>query len=255
MQAIFAEFMRTCFWVCVMSVFLMSSSTEAGQSVRLVTGNDYKPFTDQTLPQGGMITEIVDQVFQKMGHQAEIEFHSWNRGYNMSEKGAFLGTFPYVKTPERMESFYFSDPIYIITTLFFTRNDADVSFVHPRDLKGLTVCKPLGYHLRDIQDFLDEGLIVVRRPNTMESCFRMLRRGRVSLVPINEHVGWEVARQIADGEDIFRVLEKPLLETGLHFIVTRKNPQAQNIVERFNAILGQMRDESSLDAIIARHIY
>ncbi|MFO7727443.1 MAG: transporter substrate-binding domain-containing protein, partial [Desulfonatronovibrio sp.] len=198
--------------------------------MRLVTGNDYKPFTDQTLPQGGMITEIVDQVFQKMGYQAEIEFHSWSRGYTLSEEGAFLGTFPYVQTPERMESFYFSDPIYTITTLFFVRNDTDLSFVHDSDLQGLTACKPLGYHLRDIQDFLNKDFIEVRRPNTMESCFKMLRRGRVDLVPINEHVGWEVVRKIAGEKDMFKVLEKPLLETGLHFIVTRKNPQGQNIV-------------------------
>ncbi len=154
-----------------------------------------------------------------------------------------------------MEAFYFSDPIYIITTLFFVRQDADISFEHDSDLQGLTACKPLGYHLRDIQDFLDQDLIEVVRPNTMESCFRMLRRGRVDLVPINEHVGWGVARQIVGQEDVFRVLERPLLEDGLHFIVTKKNPQGLDILERFNAFLRQMRDESSLDAIIDRHMY
>ncbi len=75
---------------------------EAGQSVRLVTGNDYKPFTDQSLPQGGMITAIVNQIFIKMGYIPEIEFLSLSRGYSLSSRGAVLGTFPYVKTPERL---------------------------------------------------------------------------------------------------------------------------------------------------------
>ncbi len=95
MLTIRTTFMKTCFWACIMFVFL-PFPTEAGQTVRLVTGDDYRPFTDQALPQGGMITEIVDHVFQKMGYQAEIEFHSWSRGYTLSEEGAFLGTFPYV---------------------------------------------------------------------------------------------------------------------------------------------------------------
>ncbi len=232
----------------------MPFTVEAGQAVRLVTGDDYKPFTDQALPQGGMITEIFDRVFGKMGYQAEIEFHTWSRGYSLSEEGVFLGTFPYVKTSERMEAFHFSDPIYIITTLFFVRKDADISFVHDFDIRGLTVCKPLGYNLTDIQGFMDQVLIEVRRPNTLESCFRMLLRGRVDLVPINEHVGWRIARRIADQEDDFRVLERPILEDGLHFIVTRKNPQGLNIVERFNAILRQMRDEGTLKAIVDRHM-
>ena len=250
-----AAFMTICFWACTMAVFLMPLTAEAEQTVRLVTGDDYKPFTDQTLPQGGMITGIVGHVFGKMGYRAEIEFHSWSRGYSLSKEGDFLGTFPYVKTPERMEEFYFSDPIYTITTLFFVRQDADISFVHDSDLKGLTACKPLGYHLRDIQDLLDQDLIEVHRPNTMESCFRMLHRGRVDLVPINEHVGWGFAREIACQQEDFRVLERPLLEDGLHFIVTKKNPQGQDIVRQFNWILRQMRDESTLDAIIDRHIH
>nr|WP_291321767.1 transporter substrate-binding domain-containing protein [Desulfonatronospira sp.] len=237
-------------------VFLLKPfPTEAGQAVRLVTGDDYKPFTDQTLPQGGMITEIVDHVFQQLGYDAEIEFHSWSRGYSLSKEGDFLGTFPYVKTLERKEEFYFSDPIITVTNLFFVRKDADISFVHDSDLKGLTACKPLGYSLTDIQSFMDQDLIAVQRPNTVESCFKMLHRGRVDLVPINEYVGWEVARQIVGREDVFRVLDRPLLEDGLHFIVTKKNSQGLEIVGRFNEILRQMRDESNLDAIIDRHLY
>ena len=247
--------MRTIFFTLLFLLFFLLQFAHSHQTVTLVTGDDYKPFTDQTLPQGGMITGIVGHVFGKMGYRAEIEFHSWSRGYSLSKEGYFLGTFPYVKTPERKEEFYYSDPIYTITTLFFVRQDADISFVHDSDLKGLTACKPLGYHLRDIQDLLDQDLIEVHRPNTMESCFRMLHRGRVDLVPINEHVGWGFAREIACQQEDFRVLERPLLEDGLHFIVTKKNPQGQDIVRQFNWILRQMRDESTLDAIIDRHIH
>jgi hypothetical protein len=33
----------------------------------LVTGDQYAPFTDQRLPHGGMISEMVKVIFQKMG--------------------------------------------------------------------------------------------------------------------------------------------------------------------------------------------
>lgn len=254
MRTKWAVFWKSFFQASFLLFFLAPCSVDAAETVRLVTGDDYKPFTDQTLPQGGMITEIVDHVFQAMGHQAEIEYLSWNRGYRLSEEGVFLGAFPYVKTPERLEAFYFSDPIYTITTRFFVRQDSPISFDRDSDLKGLSVCKPLGYNLTDIQPFLDQNLIDMQRPSTMESCFGMLRLGRVDLVPINEHVGWQMARQVVGQDAVFRVLEKPLQQDGLHLIVTKKNPQGRDILGRFNAILRQMRDDGRLDAIIRRHL-
>ena len=36
-----------------------SAATAEGQEIRLVTGNDYAPYTDLDLPEGGMVNEIV----------------------------------------------------------------------------------------------------------------------------------------------------------------------------------------------------
>ncbi len=239
---------------CLLTMSPSLLLAQTGQPVRLATGDDYKPFTDQGLPQGGMITAIVDHIFKTMGYEPEIEFHSWSRGYDLSEQAVFLGTFPYVKTPERLEEFHFSDPLYTIVTRFFVRADADLVFERDADLKGLTVCKPLGYNLTDIQVFLDQDIIKLQRPNTMESCFSMLRLGRVDLVPINEHVGWEVACHVSAGEDLFRVLDKSLQEDGLHFIVSKQHPEALDILQRFNAALQNMSNDGSLDAIVNEHL-
>ncbi len=246
--------MRAALLSSMLTLFFLLQPALSQQTVRLATGNDYKPFTDKSLPQGGMITAIVSHIFKKMGYIPEIEYLSWDRGYVLSEQAAFQGTFPYVKTPERLDDFYFSDPIFTIVTRFFVLADSDVVFQSDSDLQGLTACKPLGYHLSDIQTLLDWGIIDLQRPNTMESCFRMLKLGRVDLVPINEHVGWEVVKQIQGEKGLFRVLERSLQETGLHFIISKQHHDALDLLNRFNTILEQMLEDGSLDHIVNQYL-
>ena len=238
----------------ILALLACAASARAEQPTRLATGNDYKPFSDESLPEGGMITDIVTTVFRQIGYEPEVHFLSWTRGYNLTKQAHFLGTFPYVKTPERMEEFYYSDPIYTIVTRFFVQAESDIVYNTKSDLKGLTVCKPLGYNLTDIQDFLDKDILAMQRPSTMESCFNMLRLGRVNLVPINEHVGWSVVNQNPSHAGHFKVLEKTLQEDGLYLMISRNYPDGMAIMQDFNSSLQEMKDDGRLESIIAGHL-
>jgi polar amino acid transport system substrate-binding protein len=116
------------------------------------------------------------------------------------------------KTDERLQEFLYSEPLHVVHEVFYVRRDATIRYAQDEDLTGLTVCRPLGYLLRDIQPLLDAKIITVQQPSQLENCFRMLEHKRVDLVVINETVGKEVVSSIygASGHNAFKILEKPL---------------------------------------------
>jgi polar amino acid transport system substrate-binding protein len=222
----------------------------------LVTGDQYAPFTDQRLPHGGMISEMVKVIFHKMGYAVHIDFKPWKRGYMEARESLYLGTFPYAKTDERLQEFLYSEPLHVVHEVFYVRRDATIRYAQDEDLTGLTVCRPLGYLLRDIQPLLDAKIITVQQPSQLENCFRMLELKRVDLVLINETVGKEVVSSIygASGHNAFKILEKPLTELSLHFIISKQNPAGALYIQAFNKALEELKRDGTLDAIISKHL-
>ncbi|WP_157752197.1 hypothetical protein [Shewanella benthica] len=59
-------------------------------TLSLTTGDDYPPFTDRKLAQGGMATTLVLNAFEKSGYFVkEIEWLPWKRGYTLAQRGQY----------------------------------------------------------------------------------------------------------------------------------------------------------------------
>ena len=72
------------FVACALGAFLLGASLTdlyAEEGLRLVTGNDYKPFTDESLPEGGLANEIVKRSYDQIGVKYSIEWKPWKRGF------------------------------------------------------------------------------------------------------------------------------------------------------------------------------
>jgi polar amino acid transport system substrate-binding protein len=224
--------------------------------LNLVTGDQYAPFTDQRLPHGGMLSEMMKVIFHKMGYAVHIDFKPWKRGYMEAREGLYLGTFPYAKTDERLREFLYSEPLHVVREVFYVRRDATIRYAQDEDLTGLTVCRPLGYLLSDIQPLLDAKIVTVQQPSQLENCFRMLELKRVDLVVINDTVGKEVVASIygASGQSAFKILEKSLAELSLHFIISKQNPDGSLYIQAFNTALEELKRDGTLDAIVRKHL-
>jgi polar amino acid transport system substrate-binding protein len=61
----------------------------------IVTGNDFAPYADEKLPNGGFATDLVREVIKKIGTETNIRFLPWKRGYELTTSGETLATFPY----------------------------------------------------------------------------------------------------------------------------------------------------------------
>lgn len=205
-------------------------------TLTFVTGNGYAPFSDESLPGGGIATTHVDAIFARAGLAHTIKFLPWSRAERLVEGGHFAGAFPYTKTPERERHFLYSDPVYKVKVRLFALSSAGIKVTQPSDLAGRTICRPLGYAWEaDLKHLIDAGVVKTDAPPDMDSCLRMLKAGRVDAIIESEQVFWPTLDHLFPGERAaFAMLELSVAEHTLHFIVPKAHPRAAEILGVFN---------------------
>jgi len=176
----------------------LAAAPAHADSFELVIGDDYPPFVDQNLPNYGLATEIVQTTFREMGHDTELVFKPWQRGFKDAADGKYLGTFPYSKNAEREESFHYSIPLYTFRQFFFTRADGDFAPESYDDLKGHNVCVPVGYSLAGLKELEAANEITLVRPPDIEFCFQMIAKKRADVVRVIDIIGWAMIDKLFD---------------------------------------------------------
>jgi len=243
--------------VLVVSLVLLLSATMAkAEIVRLTTGNDYKPFTDESLPEGGLAVALVRAAYARVGRDVEIVWRPWKRGYLETREGLFVATFPYVKTPERQRDYRYSEPIFAHSRRVVVLADSLISADSLDDLKGMQMCRPVGYAIGPrLRRMVAAGDITLNRPNTMELCFQLLALGRVDFVTINHWQGAATIQEVFGSRTKTRVLEDISgFRQTLHVIFPRDQADAEQRVATFNKGLASIRADGTYDALVAKHL-
>ncbi|WP_019615711.1 substrate-binding periplasmic protein [Psychromonas ossibalaenae] len=231
---------------------LLSLNCQA-QKINLVTG-DFPPFVGSHLENGGMAAEIIHQVFTNMGHQPQITFRPWKRGFSATMNGQFLGTFPYSKNSEREKTLYFSDVMYELHEYFFTKQAFNFTYQTDNDLTGLRVCKPIGYNLFGLKKLVEKNVIKLARPKSMGHCFKMLESDRVDLVMTNKIAGWKFIEDLFENRNKFKMLENSFVKIGHYFIIPKTNAEGEQIIKSFNEILSRLASSGKIKTIQDKHI-
>jgi len=224
----------------------------AGEAVKLVSGNDYQPFTDETLPRGGLSSAIVRRVFEEAGMEVKLEFMPWARGYESARNSVHDATFPYVRRAEREKDFLYSAPINTITQLVYVRQDREIEFSRAEDLIGLSTCVPRGYALtHSIAQLIENEKIRQLSAPDINQCFLMLNFGRVDFLTFNQYVGWSAAMEMLGDQatEKLRTLDTPLETESLHLIVSRSRADAMQLINSFNASLSSLRSKGVIKQI------
>jgi polar amino acid transport system substrate-binding protein len=222
--------------------------------LHLVTGNDYHPYTDESLPNRGMATEIVEAAFKEMGYQPKIVFRPWKRAYVETKEGLFAGSFPYIKSEARLNDFYFSDPINTMSIRIFVA--ADSSIKDAEDIKVKRICIPLRYAvIKKFKEIIGNDLDSREaNPSDLASCLRMIRSGRKDFFIINEINGWMMIQNTFHTKVHFRTLDNVFEEETHHLIVSKSYPGGKKVITDFNKGLEKLNAKGLLAEIINRHL-
>jgi polar amino acid transport system substrate-binding protein len=221
----------------------------------LATGNDYKPFTDQSLPEGGMATAIVRAAFQREGRALHARFMPWERGYHDTLEGLYAGTFPYVRTEARAVDYHYSAPLFTLVWRPLVMKDSSLSGDSLSDLTGARYCSPKGYALAArLKTLTDAGELFRVAPYNMSVCFKLLKNGRADFIPINNVQGPVTAREALGGMGQVRFLDIEITRKPLHVIFPKNGDTAKADMATFNAGLKKIEADGTFDRIVAEFI-
>lgn len=242
----------------VLGVLLWSApiaGLPADEEFRLVTGNDYKPFTDESLPEGGLANEIVARIYDQIGERYSIDWKPWKRGFQEGVSGVYRATYPYVFTEERNELYAFSDPIYTNRLKLFMRKDSGLNPKSIQNAKGKRICWPLGWAAgAELAALFSSGAIGRDEPNDMETCFKLLGKARTDFVLANQFQGWESARAIGMNLSEISASSFDVETNPLYVIFSRTFPDFEAQVKRFNEGLAKLRASGDYDVIVTKHL-
>ena len=236
---------------------LFVSADPIPKELNLISGNDFKPWSDQSLPNGGVITEIVQTTFKEIGIKTTVEWLPWKRGYHRVVMGEYndYATFPYSYSNKRAVNVYYSIPILISGLTIFVLDESPVitEYIDQSALHGLRFCTGLGYAFDDFSSLVESGDITLKKFPNIESCFLSIKAGRADAVVINKHVGNGILLSLFNNDHGFRSLKehKPSV---YHLVVNKEYPNTLDILHEFNKGLVRLQKNGVVEEIVNRHM-
>lgn len=229
----------------------------AVKPISFVTGNGYAPFADETLPGGGMMTQLAEMAIFRAdpGIPYTLTFiNDWQAHVDaLLPSGAYDLSFPWIRpnceAPEtlspgdqtRCADFVFSGPFYEIVDGFFVLRDSGLgSVTNYADYQGKRICRPEGYTTGVLDAAgLTASTVTLLRPVLATDCFKALAAGEVDLVAIDAEVGDAAVAQLGLTAS---VEQNPHLSTllSLHVIAHKSNTRAVDMIGQLDAGLIEM---------------
>jgi ABC-type amino acid transport substrate-binding protein len=220
-----------------------AAAVPAVKPIGIVTGNGYAPFADETLPGGGMMTQLVEMAVFRAdpGIAYNLSFiNDWQAHIDaLLPSGAYDLSFPWVRPDcdgndmlspgdqARCTDFVFSGPFYEIVDGFFaTRDSGLLSVSSYADFAGKRICRPEGYTTGVLDEVgLTVPTVTLMRGTDAKECFRALADGEVDLVSLDAELGDATLSKLGL---IGTIGQNPHLSTilSLHVIAHKSNPRA-----------------------------
>jgi polar amino acid transport system substrate-binding protein len=238
--------------IAIAMALILVSALASAETISLVSGEEYPPFTGSSLTSGGVLTELVQLAFAAAGHRITLDFKPWARGYEETLGLEYEGTYPYLSTARRKADFLFSDPLYNLSLRFYVQQSSRWQSGSPQELRNAIFCLPLGYEVSGWVRRQSEQLNFVR-PRSMQQCYAMLELGRVDVLISNpDEVAWQAMAPQLTAHNV-RQLPEPLGDVTLHLIFPRAHPSAQKTLHEFNKGLRHIISTGVRDRLFNEH--
>jgi hypothetical protein len=237
-------------------------------TIRMVTGNGFAPYVDETLPGGGMFTQLAEMAIFRADPsipysltfvndwQAHIDALLPSLAYDLS----FPWIRPNCEAPAmlnagdtyRCENFAFSAPFLEIVDGFFALRDSELVVAADYSaFVGKRICRPEGYTTGVLDAVgLVADQISLTRPTRVTDCFEALVNGEVDLVAIDAEVG---DAAIAELGLVAKIDQNPHLSTlqSLHIIAHKSNLRAVDMLVRLDAGIVEMYESGEWYEIVS----
>lgn len=238
--------MKTC-----LSILFLICSIQAHSSVFKIATGEFIPYVGQHIPNNGISTMIVKAVFKEMKQEYSLEFVPWKRVLLGMENSNYSGSYPWNINKERLNKYYFSHSINEYRSfVFFKKGNG---FDTKKSLTGKKICIPDGWDQAIYKKIILELKMQIISPVNVESCFNMLALQRVDVIFMNELVGKALVDKVFGEKSPVVGVEKKYLpiRNNFHFIVSKKYPNGDVFIEKFNKALKKIKTNGVYDSILS----
>jgi polar amino acid transport system substrate-binding protein len=236
------------FYLLAISCFFSFSSHS--YDLKIATGNDYAPYADDKLPNGGLSITLIKAMYEGSEQVVKLSFLPWERSYQLTYDLNYQITVPWIKTQERLEKFNYTEPLISIEQKIFSRTKDRENFKTIKDLKGKKICLPLGWATAgtEIDLMLKNKEIGIERTKDISSCVEMLAYNRADFFITDVFQGKTTIIKENLSEKITDTFT--FSSVDLYAIVSKKNPNSDEIINTFNLKLKELKASEKYNEII-----
>ena len=236
--------------VALIAVLLLAQPAFA-QRLRLVA-DAWPPFTDATLINGGLATDIVSTALARAGYASGFEQVPWARALLGVGDGRYDVLVNAWYDAARTQLGQFSAPYLVNRVRFIKRVEDPIEYQNLQQLHGEPIAVVRGYAYSAAFD-QDEQLQKVPVHN-FAMAVRMLAAQRVRLTLEDEYVArYYLARESLKVRNTVEFLPTQLSENSLHILVSLKNPEHAQIVAGFDREIARMKLDGSYARLMKAH--
>ena len=199
----------------------------------------------------GIDVEIATEAFRRMGYAARFEVIDWEQKTALVESGAIDCIWGCFSMQGRETLYRWAGP-YMVSRQVVAVN-ADSSIQSLSDLAGKTVMvqstsKPEGIFLSGSDPRIPQTVEVFSIEDRSVQ-YAMLACGYVDAVAAHETA---ILQYMKDSNAAFRILEEPLLVTGLGVAFAKND--SRGLDHQLNDTFAQMREDGTLERIVGKYL-
>lgn len=236
--------------------------------LKFVTGNGWKPFTDESLTGGGILVRIATTAMQRGGNDREATV-SWVDDWGshtdvLLPTGAFDVSIAWsmpdcskidllgengVKRCTEMEA---SLPVYEVADTQWTLIDSPYAAASKyEDLMGARICKPADWSTFPLEEVgLIEPAVTLVRPKTPKECAEAVLSGEADVFSIELESATNAFTELGA---LDKVVSNPTLVRfmSFHFVTSKQNPRGRVYMAMINKGLTEMRESGEWYDIVS----
>ena len=199
----------------------------------------------------GIDVEIATEAFRRMGYAARFEVIDWEQKTALVESGAIDCIWGCFSMQGRETLYRWAGP-YMVSRQVVAVN-ADSSIQSLSDLAGRTVAvqttgKPEELFLSGSDPRIPQAVEVFSTEDRSVQ-YAMLACGYVDAIAAHET---GILQYMKDSNAVFRILEEPLLVTGLGVAFAKND--SRGLDHQLNDTFAQMREDGTLERIVGKYL-
>jgi len=231
-------------------IFLNLSSAAFAEKLLIGTG-EFPPYVSENLNMGGPLSQIVAAAFAKSDIQVELDFIPWNRAFKLAESMRIDATFPWAIKSDKKEAFIFSKPLFIFEHKAFALKNKKVDLSEKAATGSVNLCRPQGYTPQGLaKKIIANGVAIHFSPPNVDTCFNMLKAGRVDIVVVDKLEGQNYVAKIFSNVDDVKVLDTVIHKYSNHLLISKGHPQGIQLIKDFDYGLDKLMESGEYQEIL-----